>query len=251
MKRLKALVTGCLLLVSVLANAQHQFGVKIGAHSSRQRYNNIPTQRTSPADSISSGTDDNFGRASFNIPGFYEYQPGKNVHVQAGLGYRQKGFRSRARLNRRTGFVEKLPDRTLESNLFHYVSAELSLKAYLADQKVRPYVQIGNRLDWLAGFTSHFWGNGYPHFTSFEYSPFFVAGVDLIVTKNQQAADGAILYTKKRALFLEIEGVPRLFNSHRREAGQTLSRVPGSSRYYYVQRIVRNTSFGVLVGYRF
>ncbi|GHB70858.1 hypothetical protein [Persicitalea jodogahamensis] len=262
---------GCLifLLIGLSVNGFAQRGswtVKTGAYSSRQRQQNI---LTIPAvlDSTDALIKDNYaggyGRATLNVMALYDLLLTSRVAMQVGVGYRQKGFKSEATYLQDKGYAVLLPPRTVQDNLFHYASSELSFQFRTAPRRTVGYFRLGQRLDYLMDFKSAFWGDDYGYFTQFDYNVFSSIGVEYALGKKlfqTTAGEGSSssVFSRPTVLFIEIEGTPLLFNiSKTRFPTIPLAQLvdqqgkPLPVPIMRVEKIVRNTGFGVVVGLRF
>lgn len=105
-------------------------------------------------------------------------------------------------------------------------------------------------------------GDTYGYFTQFDYNVFAGIGVEYTLNKKlfrkQNDSGSQPVFSRPTTLFIELEGTPPLFNISR---ARTLS-VPvvqltdpqGNPLVYplmRVEKIVRNTGFGVVAGIRF
>ncbi len=182
--------------------------------------------------------------------------------MQVGVGYRQKGFRSEAVYQQDQGYAVFLPPRTVQDNLFHYASSVLSLQFRTRPQRTVGYLRLGQRLDYLLDFKSAFWGDNYGYFTQVDYHVFAGLGVKYALNKKlfRKQTDSGFqqVFSRPTALFIELEGTPLLFNiSRARTLSAPLVQVtnPQGNPLVYplmrVEKIVRNTGFGVVVGIRF
>ena len=241
--------------------------IKVHGYSSRQRITNIwgtipPQPDTVKIISINSNLD-SYGRGTFGVVVARDVDLTRRLTLQAGLGYRQKGFSSTSRLNLKTGVAERvLPRGTQEDNLFHYASSELSLQWKTLPKRSKVfYLRSGQRLDYLMDFRSAFWGNNYSDFTQFEYSVFGAVGFEYHLKRkleNPKKSGDEKLYRPSRILFIEIEGTPRMFNIHRLTWAPPYARMVDldgeltiPSMYGPIQPIVRNTGFGIVAGVKF
>jgi hypothetical protein len=266
----RLLLLSSLLLITIVSEAQQaSWSIKAHAYSSRQRMTNLvntnflqDTLFGNGSGFINSSNNGGFGRATFGLMLLRDFMLNSRVNLQAGLGYRQKGFRSDARYLPDRGYTVPLPPRTVEDNLFHYASSELSLQFRTAPRRTVGYLRLGQRLDYLLDFRSAFWGNNYGYFTQFDYNVFAGLGLEYSLNRKWLASpinsETTPLYTKSTVLFLEIEGTPLLFNIHQLRS-QTEPFVVVTDRagnillepVFRMQKYVRNTGFGVVVGVRF
>ena len=262
---------GCLifLLIGLSATGFAQRGswaVKTGAYSSRQRHLNIltiPAVLDSNDAAIKSNTSGGFGRATFNVMALYDLLLTSRIAMQVGVGYRQKGFKSEATYLQDKGYAVLLPPRTVQDNLFHYASSELSFQFRTAPRRTVGYFRLGQRLDYLLKFKSAFWGDDYGYFTQFDYNVFGSIGAEYALNKKlfkakSSSSNNLPVYSRPTVLFIEIEGTPLLFNiSKMRFPTAPLAQLvdqqgkPLSVPLMRVEKIVRNTGFGVVVGVRF
>lgn len=241
--------------------------IKVHGYSSRQRITNIwmavpPQPDTVKIISLNSDVD-GYGRGTFGVLVARDVDLTRRLTLQAGLGYRQKGFSSTSRLNLKTGVAERLlPRGSREDNLFHYASSELSLQWKTLPKRSKLfYLRSGQRLDYLMDFRSAFWGNNYSDFTQFEYSIFGAVGFEYHLKRkleNPKKSGDEKLYRPSRILFVEIEGTPRMFNIHRLTWTPPYARMVDldgeltiPSMYGPIQPIVRNTGFGIVAGVKF
>jgi len=262
---------GCLifLLVGITVSGFGQRGswaVKSGAYSSRQRQLNIltiPAVLDSTDAPIRSNYAGGFGRATFNVMALYDLMLTPRIAMQVGGGYRQKGFRSEATYLQDKGYAILLPPRTTQDNLFHYASSELSFQFRTAPRRTVGYFRLGQRLDYLMDFKSAFWGDNYGYFTQFDYNVFGSVGAEYSLRKklfkaNSDAPANTSVFFRPTVLFVEVEGTPLLFNiSKTRFPTLPLAQLidqqgnPLGVPLMRVEKIVRNTGFGVVVGVRF
>lgn len=265
---MKLLPVFALLLFLPVSETFAQSGswtVKAHAYSSRQRMTNVISTFTLADTSIvgpytGSGDGGGFGRATFGLMVLHDYAMTSRVAIQAGLGYRQKGFTSVSRYVQNTGYTVPLPARTYQDNLFHYASSELSLQLRTKPNKTIGYARLGQRLDYLLDFRSAFWGDNYAYLSRFDYNVFFSVGIERTLKRKIHLSKkpSTDLYSRPSAFFLEIEATPRLFNIHKTPA-LTEPFVQVTDRNgnpllpfnFRMQKIVRNTGFGVVVGVRF
>lgn len=135
--------------------------LKLGAYSSRQRHLNILTIPPFPDSTgarIGSNRTGGYGRATLNAMVCYDALLTSRIAMQVGVGYRQKGFRSEAVYQQDQGYAVFLPPRTVQDNLFHYASSELSFQFRTRPRRTVGYLRLGQRLDYLLDFKSAFWG---------------------------------------------------------------------------------------------
>lgn len=237
--------------------------LKANAYSSRQRLTNL-VSTSSLSDSIKGpyvgSGGEGFGRATFGLMILRDYAMTSQVALQVGVGYRQKGSRSASRYLQDKGYTVPLPARTLNDNVFHYLSSEISLQFRTKPKRTVGYLRLGNRLDYLLGFRSEFWGDNYAYFANIDYNVFFSAGIERSLGKKlfQKKTDASPLFSRHSALFLEIEVTPPIFNIHKTPV-QTEPFVQVTDKdgtpllpfTFRMQKVVRNTGFGVTVGVRF
>lgn len=262
---------GCLifLLVNLSVSGFAQRGswaIKTGAYSSRQRQQNIltiPAVLDSTDAPIKSNYAGGFGKATFNVMALYDLLLTSRIAMQVGVGYRQKGFKSEAKYLQDKGYAVLLPPRTSQDNLFHYASSELSFQFRTAPRRTVGYFRLGQRLDYLLNFKSAFWGDNYGYFTQFDYNVFGSIGAEYALRKkvfkaNSNAQASASVFSRPTVLFIEVEGSPLLFNiSKTRFPTLPLAQLtdqqgnPLGVPLMRVEKIVRNTGFGVVVGIRF
>lgn len=222
-------------------------------HSAFSRYYRSPNRQQ---------PDGRLRQSYFQWNGLYDALLTSRIAMQVGVGYRQKGFRSEAFYQQDRGYAVFLSPRTVQDNLFHYASSELSFQFRTRPRRTVGYLRLGQRLDYLLDFKSAFWGDNYGYFTQFDYNVFAGVGVEYALNKKlfrkQNDSESQPVFSRPTTLFIELEGTPLLFNISRT---RTLS-VPvvqltdpqGNPLVYplmRVEKIVRNTGFGVVVGIRF
>lgn len=238
--------------------------IKANTYSSRQRLTNLPSTFMMPdsfqSTYVGSGHGGGFGRATFGLMVLRDYAMTSRVALQVGLGYRQKGFRTDSRYLQDKGYTVPLPVRTTNDNLFHYLSSELSLQFRTKPKPTVGYARLGQRLDYLLGFRSEFWGDNYAYFSNIDYNVFFSAGIERSLKKKlfQKKMVESGLYSRPSALYLEIEVTPPIFNIHQNRARTepfvqvtNMNGTPLLPILYRMEKVVRNTGFGVVVGVRF
>jgi hypothetical protein len=240
--------------------------LKVHGYSSRQRTRNIWNMTTSIPDTVtiislqthSGGR----GRATFGFLIARDFELTKHLGIQAGLGIRQKGFRSESKYLIDRGYAVNLPDGKTEDNLFTYASSELSLQwKTLPKNRKTYYIRSGQRLDYLLKFRSAFWTNNYSNFKQFDYSVFGAVGLEYALNSKllaNRVFKRNQLYEQKSTFFIEIEGTPLMFNIHKSSWSNPYmttvdfeGKLSMPNRYGPIYAVVRNTGFGVVTGIRF
>ncbi len=150
---------------------------------SYQVYKNVPGYLVTPrADTTHTSSGGGYNRAGVQLSLFYESMLTPRTGLLLGLGYRQKGFLSDNALNRVSGLVAPLPQGKVINNRLDYLSVDAAVRfRFRSSGRVIPFGALGNRLDWLMGLNTPFWGTKsgkYGNYTQFEYSPFFAAGAE-------------------------------------------------------------------------
>lgn len=265
MKRSLLAALLCLLFsIPQLCAQTGAWGVKIGLNASGQHIVNVPVipyvSTGLPVYANNSYVE--FSRITFDALIFYDRALLSNLHLQAGLGYRQKGFLSNAVYQQANGYALYSSILPVDDNLFEYASSELSLQFRTNPKRLVGYLRLGQRLDYLLKFRSRFWGDSYGYFKQMDFNVFGAIGIEYSLNKKwlhrKSAGSDSPIYARPTALFLEIEGVPPLNNIQRPqmrdvpfvqvtdEVGQQIFTPP-----FRMQKIVRNTSIGLKVGVRF
>lgn len=241
------------------------WGVKAGLSASGQSLINVPIVSTvpgSPPEVYVSNNSVELSRTTFHTLVFYDQVLLSNVSLQAGLGYRQKGFLSEAVYQQGTGYALRDLPVQQQDNRFDYASSELSLQFRTNPKRTVGYLRLGQRLDYLLHFNSAFWGNSYGYFKKIDYNVFGSIGLEYSFKKKwlrrKMSAAEVPLYARSSALFLEIEGVPPLTSIQKTRTRDVpfvqITDGQGNvlfSQPFRMEKIVRNTSVGVTVGVRF
>lgn len=240
------------------------WGVKIGLNSSGQHIVNVPLIPALPSGLpvYASNSYVEFSRTTFDALVFYDRALLSNLHLQAGLGYRQKGFLSNAVYQQAKGYALYTSILRIDDNLFEYASSELSLQFRTNPKRLVGYLRLGQRLDYLLKFRSSFWGDSYGYFTPMDYNVFGAIGIEYSLNKKwlrrKPAALDSPIYARPTAFFLEVEGVPPLKNIQQTQTRDVpfvqVTTEDGKEIFtppFRMQKIVRNTSVGLKIGVRF
>jgi|GEM_PF-896137 hypothetical protein len=262
MKNLALLTFLPLSLLSLqLYGQKGSWGLKTGLYSNGQQITNVPIVVPSLPLYIGNYYLE-YSRTTFGAMAFYDRPLLANLNIQAGLGFRQKGFLSDAIYDQNKGYATNILPFPQQKNTFHYLSSEVALQLRTNPKRTVGYLRIGHRLDRLLGFKSPFWGNNYGYFKKLDFNIFGAVGVEYALKKKwgrqKNEPDQLPLYNRPTVFFLELEGVPALFNVHKSRVSDVpfvqVTDAEGEVVYtqpFLMQKIVRNTSVGLAVGVRF
>ncbi len=266
MKKLLSAVLFCLLFpISQLYAQTGAWGMKIGLNSSGQHIVNVPVISAVPGGlpEYANNRYVEWSRTTFDALVFYDRALLPNLSLQAGLGYRQKGFLSNAVYQQAKGYAIRTSSLLRnDDNLFQYASSELSLQFRTNPKRLVGYLRLGQRLDYLLKFRSKFWGDSYGYFTPMDYNVFGAVGIEYSINKKwlhrKPATSDSPIYERPTVLFLEIEGVPPLKNIQQTQTRDVpfvqVTDEDGKEVFtppFRMQKIVRNTSIGLKIGMRF
>jgi hypothetical protein len=252
-------MVSCLGLQGVYGQHTEYFGVRAGGGISYQVYKNVPGYLVTPrADTISTGSGGGYNRAGVQLSLFYESMLTPRTGLLLGLGYRQKGFLSDNALNRVSGLVAPLPEGKVINNRLDYLSVDAAVRfRFRSSGRVIPFGALGNRLDWLMGLNTPFWGTKsgkYGNYTQFEYSPFFAAGAEIplqgLVVRKKMSDRGTLEYSR---LVFEIEYNPGIMNVHSTRRGYTraqLTNATAGQAPLEFRRFVYNRAVNFTIGIR-
>lgn len=262
MKNLALLTFLSISLLSVpLYGQKGSWGVKTGLYSNGQQFINVPFVYSIPFDYVGNRFVE-YSRTTFGAMAFYDRPLVAHLNVQVGFGYRQKGFMSDNVYDQAKGYATQLPITSKQENTFHYLSSEVALQLRTNPKRAVGYLRIGHRLDRLLGFKSPFWGNNYGYFKKLDFNIFGAVGVEYALKKkwgqSKNGPDQLPLYNRPTVFFLELEGVPALFNVHKSRVSDVpfvqVTDAEGNVVYtqpFLMQKFVRNTSVGLTLGVRF